>query len=57
MTEAVARFGYKLMAYKDEYEVARLLSDPEFFRRIEREFEGPYKVIVPHGAAVAGPPG
>ena len=45
VTEAVARFAYKLMAYKDEYEVARLLSDPEFFRRIEREFEGPYKVI------------
>ena len=46
ITGAVARFGYKLMAYKDEYEVARLLSDPAFLRQIEREFEGPYKVVL-----------
>ena len=46
ITGAVARFGYKLMAYKDEYEVARLLSDPDFLRQIEREFEGPYKVVL-----------
>lgn len=45
LTEAVARFGYKLMAYKDEYEVARLLSDPAFFSRIAGEFEGDYKVV------------
>lgn len=45
LTEAVARFGYKLMAYKDEYEVARLLSDPAFFARIADEFEGDYKIV------------
>jgi indolepyruvate ferredoxin oxidoreductase len=37
---AVARYGYKLMAYKDEYEVARLYTDGEFFRRLQTEFEG-----------------
>jgi indolepyruvate ferredoxin oxidoreductase len=45
LSQAAARYAYKLMAYKDEYEVARLLSDPAFFQRIDREFEGPYKVM------------
>jgi indolepyruvate ferredoxin oxidoreductase len=44
LTEAVARYGFKLMAYKDEYEVARLHSDPAFLRRIEGMFEGDYKL-------------
>lgn len=35
---------YKLMAYKDEYEVARLYVDSGFFERIEREFEGDYRL-------------
>jgi indolepyruvate ferredoxin oxidoreductase len=36
--EAVARYLFKLMAYKDEYEVARLLLSEEFFQRVRREF-------------------
>jgi indolepyruvate ferredoxin oxidoreductase len=39
LAPAVARYAYKLMAYKDEYEVARLWSDGSFRARLEREFE------------------
>ncbi|MFQ5514436.1 MAG: indolepyruvate ferredoxin oxidoreductase family protein [Myxococcota bacterium] len=42
LAEAVARSYHKLLAYKDEYEVARLYSDGEFRRQLAREFEGPY---------------
>ncbi|MFT4195462.1 indolepyruvate ferredoxin oxidoreductase family protein [Ottowia sp.] len=42
VSEAVARTLFKLMAYKDEYEVARLHSDPAFLARIEGMFEGDY---------------
>jgi indolepyruvate ferredoxin oxidoreductase len=45
LTEAVARYYAKLMAYKDEYEVARLHSDPAFMQKIEGMFEGSYKVV------------
>ena len=41
---AVARNFSKLMAYKDEYEVARLFTSPEFKAQMDREFEGDYKV-------------
>jgi indolepyruvate ferredoxin oxidoreductase len=44
LTEAVARYAYKLMAYKDEYEVARLHSDPAFRRKLDEQFEGEYKL-------------
>ena len=44
LTEAVARYYFKLMAYKDEYEVARLYTSGEFKRRIEQQFEGDYKI-------------
>jgi indolepyruvate ferredoxin oxidoreductase len=40
LAEAVARYAFKLMAYKDEYEVARLYASDEFRRRLEQQFEG-----------------
>ncbi len=42
--EAVARYYFKLLAYKDEYEVARLYTDGAFLKAIETQFEGDYRL-------------
>jgi len=42
LAEAVARGLFKLMAYKDEYEVARLYTSGEFRRNLEQQFEGDF---------------
>ena len=45
LAEVVARNYAKLLAYKDEYEVARLHADPNFRKKIEGMFEGDYRVF------------
>src|SRR5439155_14416057 len=40
LAEAVARYLFKLMAYKDEYEVARLYTDGAFAKQVASEFDG-----------------
>ena len=44
LTEAVARNYAKLLAYKDEYEVARLYAAPAYRAALAAEFEGDYKL-------------
>ncbi|HSO44114.1 MAG TPA: DUF6537 domain-containing protein, partial [Rhodoferax sp.] len=44
LSEAAARYVYKLMAYKDEFEVARLHADPAFLAQLDAQFEHGYSV-------------
>ncbi|MEK9279636.1 MULTISPECIES: indolepyruvate ferredoxin oxidoreductase family protein [unclassified Bradyrhizobium] len=44
LTDAVARSLFKLMAYKDEYEVARLHMQTGFLDTLNREFDGDFKI-------------
>ncbi|PRC94633.1 indolepyruvate ferredoxin oxidoreductase family protein [Solimicrobium silvestre] len=41
---AVAKSAFKLMAYKDEYEVARLYTNGEFADKLKAQFEGDFSV-------------
>jgi len=45
LSETVARQLFRLMAYKDEYEVARLHTDKQFLERVKTQFEGDFKVF------------
>ncbi len=42
LSTAVARYAFKLMAYKDEYEVARLYTDGGFAEQVAKQFKGAY---------------
>ncbi|MGI8895181.1 MAG: indolepyruvate ferredoxin oxidoreductase family protein, partial [Casimicrobiaceae bacterium] len=44
LTEAAARYYFKLLAIKDEYEVARLYAESGFAQRVAAQFEGDYKL-------------
>jgi indolepyruvate ferredoxin oxidoreductase len=44
LTEAVAKNLFKLMAYKDEYEVARLYADDAFANKLGEKFEGDFRL-------------
>jgi indolepyruvate ferredoxin oxidoreductase len=44
LTDTVARALFKLMAYKDEYEVARLYAETDFLRRVADRVESPYRL-------------
>jgi indolepyruvate ferredoxin oxidoreductase len=48
LAESVARNLFKLMAYKDEYEVARLYSDGSFARQMENEISGEHLRLKVH---------
>lgn len=44
LTDTVARGLFRLMAYKDEYEVARLYTDGSFAKALKNNFEGDVKL-------------
>ncbi|MBC3916903.1 indolepyruvate ferredoxin oxidoreductase family protein [Undibacterium sp. CY18W] len=41
---AVAKYAFKLMAYKDEYEVARLYTNGDFTAKLKQQFEGDFSL-------------
>ena len=58
LARSVARLYFRLLAYKDEYEVARLYSDGSFQQQISEQFSGDFSLVVPSrrqlGASSAG---
>ena len=50
LTFAAVRSYHKLLAVKDEWEVARLFAAPQFHQALAREFEGPYRLHFHIGA-------
>ncbi|MGO9358453.1 MAG: indolepyruvate ferredoxin oxidoreductase family protein [Xanthobacteraceae bacterium] len=63
LTAAVARALFKLMAYKDEYEVARLHVESDFIARLKRDFAGDFTIayhlappLLPTGRDARGRP-
>lgn len=46
LSHAVAHNAFKLMAYKDEYEVARLYTNGSFDQALGQQFDGDYRVQV-----------
>ena len=53
LPRAVAINYAKLLAYKDEYEVARLFTDGKFEKQLREQFEGDFKLQLPPRAAAA----
>ena len=50
LATAVARYYYKLLANKDEFEVARIYSSQAFRKEVEAQFEGDYQIKLNLGA-------
>jgi indolepyruvate ferredoxin oxidoreductase len=46
LTTAVARNLYKVMAIKDEYEIARLYTEGDFAKRLKEEFGGSFRIAI-----------
>jgi indolepyruvate ferredoxin oxidoreductase len=58
LSEAVAQQYFRLLSYKDEYEIARLHSDPAFLERLRQQFEGDWSLrfhLAPPGLARVDP--
>ena len=56
LSGAVARNAYKLMAYKDEYEVARLYTDGTFREWLDESFDGNLRLTFHLAPPLLAPP-